>query len=241
MVFPAPGGPIIRKLGPPVQCGLTSGSDSDINWTMAILQIRSAEKPFDSPGLHQQAVETMKRAEAMGLLPRDKIIEKLDLKTLRQVLTWLAKAGIGRGFYSDLEDPSAWDAPRLEKFLARLNEALEDSPAPVFEWPRQMEVFGLDQLARLLNVSPSSVRRYKDEERPTPDDVAARLHFLALVVGDLAGAYNEVGIRRWFERPRTALNNRSPAQLLTGEWNPNESGPSKVRDLVRSLVTAAAT
>jgi uncharacterized protein (DUF2384 family) len=206
-----------------------------------MLQIRSAEKPFDSPGLHQQALETLKRADAMGLLPQDKMIEKLNIQTLRQVLTCLAKAGIGRGFSRDLGAPSAWEAPRLEKFLARLNEALEESPAPKFEWPRLIEVLGFDQLARLLNVSASSVRRYKDQDRPTPDDVAARLHFLALVVGDLAGAYNDVGIRRWFERPRTALNNRSPAQLLTGEWNPSESGPSKVRDLARSLVTAAAT
>lgn len=206
-----------------------------------MLQIRSAEKPFDSPGLHQQALEIMKRADAMGLLPQGEVIETLNTQTLRQVLTWLAKAGIGRGFYRDLEDPSAWDAPRLETFLARLNEALEESPAPKFEWPRLIEVFGFDQLARLLNVSASSVRRYKEQDRPTPDDVAARLHFLALVVGDLAGAYNDVGIRRWFERPRTALNNRSPAQLLTGEWNPNESGPSKVRDLARILVTAPAT
>ena len=35
--------------------------------------------------------------------------------------------------------------------------------------------------------------------------IAGRLHFLATVVGDLAGAYNEIGIRRWFERRGAAI------------------------------------
>jgi hypothetical protein len=28
------------------------------------------------------------------------------------------------------------------------------------------------------------------------------VHFLSLIVGDLTGAYNEIGIRQWFERKR---------------------------------------
>jgi hypothetical protein len=35
--------------------------------------------------------------------------------------------------------------------------------------------------------------------------VAERLHWLAMVVADLAGSYNALGIRRWFERPRALL------------------------------------
>lgn len=191
--------------------------------------------------MYQHALEAMKRADAMGLLPRDEVIESLDLKTMWRVLDYIAKAGICRSFYQDFVRLSDWDARRLEKFLARLNEALEESPAPTYEWPRLVEVFGVDQLARLLGISLSSVRRYKDHARTTPDDVAARLHFLALVVGDLAGAYNEIGIRRWLERSRTLLEDRSPAELLTGEWSPNDPGPRKVRDLARSLVAAPAT
>jgi hypothetical protein len=71
--------------------------------------------------------------------------------------------------------------------------------------------------------------------------VAARLHFLANVVGDLAGAYNEMGIRRWFERPRTLLGGRSPAQLLTDGWTPEDPRAKKVRDLARSLTGSPAT
>jgi hypothetical protein len=71
--------------------------------------------------------------------------------------------------------------------------------------------------------------------------VAARLHFLALVVGDLAGSYNDVGIRRWFHRKRTLLDGRSPASLLKGEWDPDEEGPARVRQLARDLVSLSAT
>lgn len=177
----------------------------------------------------------------MGLLPREEVIESLDVRTMRQVLGHIARAGICRSFYHDLGDPAGWETSRLEKFLAQLNDALEESPAPTYEWPRLVDSFGVDHLARLLGISPSSVRRYRDHARPTPDDVAARLHFLALVVGDLAGAYNDIGIRRWFERTRTLLENRSPSELLTGEWSPNGPGPRKVRDLARSLVAAPAT
>ena len=64
---------------------------------------------------------------------------------------------------------------------------------------------------------------------------------MALIVGDLAGAYNEVGVRRWFERKRTTLNGRAPAALLAGDWNPDDSSPQKVRELARSLVALGAT
>ncbi len=177
----------------------------------------------------------------MGLLPRELVIESLDIGRMRQVLSYIGRAGIFRGLSHDLVDPSEWDASRLEKFLEQLNDALEESPAPTYEWPRLIEILGIEQLARLLGISASSIRRYNDHSRTTPDDVAARLHFLALVVGDLAGAYNDIGIRRWFERPRTPLDSRSPAELLTGEWSPNDPGPNKVRDLARSLVAAPAT
>lgn len=71
--------------------------------------------------------------------------------------------------------------------------------------------------------------------------VPVRLHFLALVVGDLAGAYNEIGIRRWFERKRAALDRRAPAEALTGAWQPDDPGAVRVRELARALVDLPAT
>jgi hypothetical protein len=85
------------------------------------------------------------------------------------------------------------------------------------------------------------VTRYAGGDRRTPDAAAARLHAIALIVGDLAGAYNEIGVRRWFERPRTALDGRAPAHFLKGDWQPEEPGPQRVRALARSLVTGSGT
>jgi hypothetical protein len=96
-------------------------------------------------------------------------------------------------------------------------------------------------LATLLHISASSLKRYEHGERTTPDAVAARLHFLALVVGDLAGSYNDIGIRRWFQRKRTLLDNRAPAAILAADWDPDDEGPMRVRALARSLTTLSAT
>jgi uncharacterized protein (DUF2384 family) len=177
----------------------------------------------------------------MGLLPREPAIESLDADTLWTALDHIAGAGIGRGLHRTVAEPSAANAPGFERLLDEVNEALEESPAPAFEWPRLAGVLGLELLGRLLAISASSIRRYKDRARITPDAVAARLHFLALVVGDLAGTYNEIGIRRWFDRPRALLDHRSPADVLRGEWTPRQSGPQRIRALARSLVSAPAT
>ena len=85
------------------------------------------------------------------------------------------------------------------------------------------------------------IRRYARAIRNTPDEVAARLHWLALVVGDLAGGYNEIGIRQWFTRKRTQLDGRTPEQLLTGQWKPDDPGPRRVRSLAHSLTGSPVT
>ena len=87
-------------------------------------------------------------------------------------------------------------------------------------------------MATLAGISVSSARRYLAGRRTTPDAVARRLDFLALVVGGLVGSYDEVGVRRWFHRPRELLNGRTPAQLLDGDWDPDDEGPRRVRELV---------
>ena len=93
----------------------------------------------------------------------------------------------------------------------------------------------------LLGISASSVRRYKAAARATPDEVAGRPHFLSLVTGDLSGAYNEIGIRQWFDRKRAQLGGRRPCELLKGRWKPGHAAPRRIRDLSRSLVSSPAT
>src|SRR2546428_3487 len=92
-----------------------------------------------------------------------------------------------------------------------------------------------------ITVPMSSLKRYQSGGRAPPDDVAARLHFLALAVGDLAGSYNVIGVRRWFQRKRSLLDGRAPVALLKGNWDPDDEGPMRVRQLARELVSLSAT
>jgi len=185
------------------------------------------------------AIEVWRRAEGMGLV--DANASQLDAAGMTRLLQRVRDAGIARGpalHFDNVEPPSEAEA---ESLLRLVIAALDSSPAPKFEWPAVSRVIDAEQLAPLLNVSVSSLKRYASGERDTPDDVAARLHHVALIVGDLAGAYNEVGVRRWFERKRTTLNGRAPAALLAGDWNPDDASPQKVRELARSLVALGAT
>ena len=123
----------------------------------------------------------------------------------------------------------------LAASLGRVDGVPGESPAPAHEWPALQDLLGLESLAELLGISISSARRYAARARRTPDSVADRLHFLALVVVDLAGAYNDVGVRRWFHRRRSRLGGRAPVELLRGRWRPDDDGPRRVQDLARAL------
>jgi hypothetical protein len=203
-----------------------------------MIRIESAKAPFTLPRVAFQAVTALGRADAMGLLPANEHIETLDLPSFRNAVRHIHRAGIARNIQLDLTNVSA---PNLERTLEHLNLALEESPVPEFEWNRLAEVLGLVLLSRLLDISGSSIRRYRANARTTPDDVAERLHFLSLVVGDLAGAYNEIGIRQWFERKRAQLDGRTPLDWLKGRWKPVQTGPRRVQDLARALVASPAT
>jgi len=195
--------------------------------------------PLARPDIARKAAVTAVRASAMGLIARDDVQDKQDLASLRRVLAQIGKAGIGTAMVK--EAAVAYEPDRLGVLLDELGDALAHSPVPDREWPELERVLEAQALARLLGISPSSLRRYSSGARETPDDVAARLHFLALVVGDLAGSYNEVGIRRWFERPRTQLGGEAPADRLTGNWDPDDEGPAPVRALAAALLSSSAT
>ena len=175
----------------------------------------------------------------MGLLPRQ--ITCLDDTAMQGLETGMAEAGIGQTFLSELQRLPCSDPARLSALLERINEVLDESPAPAHEWRALQGTLGLDLLAKLLDISPSSARRYLSGSRTTPDTVAARLHFLAFVVGDLSGAYNDIGVRRWFDRVRRRLDGSSPAQMLAHGWSPDDEDPQRVRELARALVSSPVT
>lgn len=91
----------------------------------------------------------------------------------------------------------------------------------------------------MVGISTSSLTRYRAGERATPDLVAARLHVVAMIVSDLIGSYNDFGIRRWFQRPRKALDGKSPKEVLSRGWTPEDRDVRRVRDLARMLLGAA--
>jgi hypothetical protein len=185
------------------------------------------------------AIEAWRRAQAMGLVELD--ARRLDGGDLARLVRRVRDAGIARGPALRFDNVEILTVEEAESLLRLVIAALEASPVAKHEWPAVSRVLDPDQLAALLGISPTSLRRYLSGDRDTPDQVAARLHHLALTIGDLAGAYNDVGIRRWFDRKRTALGGRTPAALLAGEWNPDDPGPQKVRAAARSLVALSAT
>jgi hypothetical protein len=67
------------------------------------------------------------------------------------------------------------------------------------------------------------------------------LHYVSLIVGDLSGAYNHIGIRQWFDRKRAQLGGRAPSDLLKSSWKPAQPGPRRVQDLARTLAASPAT
>jgi len=208
-----------------------------------MVQIQSVEEPFRKPEIAGPTFGVLKRADAMGLYTA--AIDRLDLPTFLAVVRSLHKAGIGRGagLLTGTDSAKDLDSGELLRLIRSLTNALEESPAPSYEWRRLISLFQpeLEELAALLGISLSSLRRYSSKERETPDDVAARLHFLALLAGDLAGAYNDVGVRAWFRRKRALLEGKSPKDLLRGDWRPGEPGPERVRALARSLAAGSAT
>jgi len=195
--------------------------------------------PTQTRTVRALAVEAWQRAAAMGLVEPD--ATRLDDDDVRRLLGRVRETGIARGPAWRFDNVEAPSVAEIEALLRAVVAALEASPVPAYEWPAVSRVLDAEPLASLLNISVTSLRRYVSGERETPDEIAARLHHVALIVGDLAGAYNDVGVRRWFTRPRAALDGQPPGALLSGEWAPEDPGPQRVRDLARSLTALGAT
>ena len=201
-----------------------------------MIRIASIDAPLNSAGLRGPALDLVRRALAVGLLRDRPLIGKLDLDLLRGIAREASAAGVGRDAALELlRKPSS---RQLGNVIGRLDDALASSPMPERELGVLLEVFDVDQLATLLDTSAVSLRRYVAGSRTVPDSVAARIHWLALVSSDLAGAYNELGVRRWFDRPRTQLDGKSPRQLLGRGWEPDSPKVDRVRGLAAALAGA---
>jgi len=210
-------------------------------WDISRIQIGSVEAPFTQGRLGVPASRVLGRAEAMGLLPGTQPIGTLNYDVLRRTVQALSKAGIGREASIGFLDPKSLKADELAQLLDNLLESMEESPVPDHELRQLIDVLGFDLVTRLLGTSITTLRRYASSARKPPTPVAARIHFLALLVGDLAGSYTDFGIHRWFDRKRAQLAGKSPLDVLKGNWNPDAPGPSLVRKLARALTSLPAT
>ena len=197
--------------------------------------------PLADAAVAHAAADVVRKAHAVGLTEDTPDFSGLSYSLVKQTVLRVREAGIGERAAGYITAAAVDDPAALAEWLREISALLDESPLPATEWRRVLAIFDRDQLAALLGLSPVSVLRYAKGERRTPDDVAARLHFLALVIGDLAGAYNEIGVRRWFERKRTALDGKAPGEVLRGDWQPENAGPLAVRDLARAILASPAT
>jgi len=198
---------------------------------MTMLRLRSAESPFEDAAVAGQAARLLALAEAVGLWQPQALVERLNRVVFAEALEAVAGAGVARHAPFDWE---SYAAKTPEDFVAWIREVrgdIADSPVPDRELPKLDALFGTDRLAALTGVASSSLRRYLGHDREVSDQVAGRAHLVARIVGDLAGSFNEQGIRRWFERPRPQLDQRAPKDILCGKWDPESPEAARVAAL----------
>ena len=239
----------------------TNGAASDILWSMATGVFESVRDPeLIDPGLLDSVMTLLRRAEYLGLLKSDADRRPDESWSwLPAVVAGMTERGLpAGGRWRQLDRTADWQrlthgdtgnrddgnptaklAGALLGAVEQINDQLEMSPQPDGEWAPVIGTLGEDLLAELIGVSVSSVRRYASGSRLTPQVVAERLHFLALLIADLAGSYNDFGIRRWLNRPRTPLGGRTPASLL-GEFDPEGTNATAIAKLAASLIGAGS-
>jgi uncharacterized protein (DUF2384 family) len=201
---------------------------------MKDIRFESASAPFAEPAVAAKAARVVAYAGTTGLL-EDVDIKILDIHTWRRVVERFRGVGVGKfQAFQALRGQQGFGKD-IAQAIDIMYDAIEASPMPASEWISMRELLKDELLERLLNISRQSIQRYASSERDTPQDVAERLHVIALIVSDLAGSYNEFGIRRWFDRPRAQLGGKSPAAILHGAWKPDAELPRKLRDLAAYL------
>ena len=217
------------------RCALCpSVNTSDRMWIMTMIRITTVDPPLNGPATRSRALDLVRRASAVGLLSGHGLIERLDLALLRSIARAAAVEGVGQEAALALLDEGA-RPDEVAAAISQLDDALSESPMPARELQQLLTVEDVDQIADWTGSSPVSLRRYASGTRTMPDALAERIHWLALVVADLSGAYNELGIRRWFERRRTQLDGRAPRDYLHGDWDPQSGEAERVRTLAAAL------
>lgn len=166
-----------------------------------------------------------------------------DTANLTDILRRLRDEGIGSLSVDTLmalmRQGTVDDKQVLEQ-LKRLNHNLEESISDPDKGWRVAETYFPDSLlCELLGIAPITLKRYKEGERETPNEVAARLHWLLITALDLSKSYNPRGVQNWFHRPRSRLKHKAPVQFLKGgKWHSDDKNIQTIRDLARGSIFA---
>ena len=211
---------------------------------MPRIYITSVEEPFLSdPELTAAAVKFLHTSEYTGLL------QVTGARSLGPDTFIEVSEGLGQNTVTSIEFKNLGRSLRtirgsrdqrgeFKRLFQRAQEEVEASPRPDGEWTPVVDTLGEELVAKLVGTSVSSVRRYGTGERTTPQDVAERLHFLALLLGELAGSYNDYGMRRWFSRPRTALDGEAPEHFMGKDFDPDGPDGDRIRRLAEGVRAA---
>jgi hypothetical protein len=178
----------------------------------------------------------------MGFLPEGGGRIELSRDYLEELVRRLRLEGIATLPTAQLLEVTRGDEIDDDDLLGALRAtlaAIDASPRPGGEWEPARELLGDELLAGMTKISESSLRRYASGERRTPDDTAWRLHVIARLLASLVGSFNEYGVRRWFERPRRALEGATPAEVLERAESEEDERLEQVVDLADQLLGAA--
>ena len=208
------------------------------NLGVSNIQIVSILHPFEREDLYPRATRFLRRVDAMGLL--DEPIRELSLEVVRKVAQRLSQRGLASDLAAKLTSGKS-SVGELSRYLDGALLALDESPVPSSELAKLNSIFGHEVLAGLLEISAASLQRYQSAERQVPDVVAERAHFLTSIVAALEGIYNDFGVRRWFERSRTAFDGQTARKLLGRGWMPDDSAARRVLAAAESLQELGAT
>jgi hypothetical protein len=186
---------------------------------MTMLRLRSASAPFAHPEVAGAAARLLALVETSGIWAPGAIVDTLDDAVFHQALVAMADAGVAGHAPLQWRGYAEKDADTFSRWINGVRDDVVQSPVPEWELPKLDALFGTDRLADLIGVGHSSLRRYLSATRAVPDDVAVRGHLVTEIVSALAGSFNERGIRRWFERPRSQLGGKTPAETLIDAWD----------------------
>ncbi len=201
-------------------------------WDVSKLRLHSVKAPFDASPVAGEAARLLCRAEASGMWDPPSLVTRLDSDVFGQALKGIADCGIATSRVLEWTTYAEKGSDDFGIWIRGIRSQLDENPVPSREMPKLAEVLG-PELKDLLGISNSAMQRYRHESRDVPDDVAWRGHVLAGIVGDLAGSYNERGIRGWFKRRRPQLGGPPQRRSCRG------SGTRRARTSLRSEISPA--